>query len=245
MVTCIVGCTPSANESTVLATDAPAAGHVAARSCNEPELLELWQARDSNAPTDFAVGPGDVITVSVSEVEELQRQQVRVSPDGTIGLPLVGIMEVSGMSENGLRSALVQRLAPYVKFPRVELFVERYQARDVAVMGAVQKPGLYDLRNSGVSIMDVIGEAGGMTTEAAQKVIFVPPKAGSEVSTGPPTSPLRSASGGQPVDLAANYAGPDLRNREASQVTTSAYLEIPSHAHSPAFSQDDFKVARG
>ena len=75
-----------------------------------------------------------MITVSVSEVEELQRQQVRVNPDGTIGLPLVGIMEVSGMSENGLRSALIQRLAPYVKFPRVELFVERYQARDVAVM---------------------------------------------------------------------------------------------------------------
>jgi len=142
MVTCIGGCSPSANDSSPSATDSPAAGQVAARSCNEPELLQLWQERGSNIPTDFAIGPGDVITVSVSEVEELQRQQVRVAPDGTIGLPLVGIMEVSGMSENGLRSALIQRLASYVKFPRVELFVERYQARDVAVMGAVQKPGL-------------------------------------------------------------------------------------------------------
>src|SRR5262249_59843687 len=137
-----------------------------------------------------------------AEVEELQRQQVRVSPDGTIGLPLVGIMEVSGMSENGLRSALIQQLAPYVKFPRVELFVERYQARDVAVMGAVQKPGLYDLRNSSVSIMDVIGQAGGMTADAAQKVIFVPPKVGSEVSTGPPTNLRSYASVGLPVELA-------------------------------------------
>lgn len=241
MATCIVGCSSSANDSSISATDSPAAEHFSARSCNEPELLQLWQERESNIPTDFAVGPGDVITVSVSEVEELQRQQVRVAPDGTIGLPLVGIMEVSGMSENGLRRALVQRLAPYVKFPRVELFVERYQARDVAVMGAVQKPGLYDLRNSSVSIMDVIGQAGGMTTEAAQKVIFVPPKAGSEVSTGAPTSLPRGASVGQPVELAANYPGVDLRNREATQTTTSAYLEIPSQAHSPAFPQDDFK----
>jgi polysaccharide biosynthesis/export protein len=240
IVTCIGGCSPSANDSSTSATDSPAPGQVAARSCNEPELLQLWHDRDSNIPTDFAVGPGDVITVSVSEVEELQRQQVRVAPDGTIGLPLVGIMEVSGMSENGLRSALVQRLTPYVKFPRVELFVERYQARDVAVMGAVQKPGLYDLRNSSVSIMDVIGQAGGMTTEAAQKVIFVPPKAGSEVSTGAPSSLPRSASAGQPVELAANYPGVDPRDREA-QATTSPYLEIPSQAHSPTLPQDDFK----
>jgi protein involved in polysaccharide export with SLBB domain len=242
MVSCIVGCSPSANDSSISATDSPTAAHVAPRSCNEPELLQLWQERDSNVPTDFAVGPGDVITVSVSEVEELQRQQVRVSPDGTIGLPLVGIMEVSGMSENGLRSALIQRLAPYVKFPRVELFVERYQARDVAVMGAVQKPGLYDLRNSSVSIVDVIGQAGGMTSEAAQKVIFVPPKAGSEVSTAAPTSLPRNASVGQPVELAANDQGApaaDLGNREAPQAPT--YLEIPSQAHSQRFSRDEFK----
>jgi protein involved in polysaccharide export with SLBB domain len=244
MATCIVGCSPSANDSSISATDSPAAGHVSAKSCNEPELLGLWQERDSDTPTDFAVGPGDVITVSVSEVEELQRQQVRVAPDGTIGLPLVGIMEVSGMSENGLRHALIQRLNPYIKFPRVELFVERYQARDVAVMGAVQKPGLYDLRNSSVTIMDVIGQAGGMTTEAAQKVIFVPPKAGWEVSAAAPASLPHKVSVGQPVELAVNDPGAsaaDLHDREALQAPTSAYLEIPSQTHPKGFSRDDFK----
>jgi protein involved in polysaccharide export with SLBB domain len=244
MVTWIVGCAPSADDSNILATDSPATRHIAAKSCDEPELLELWQERNSNIPTDFAVGPGDVITVSVSEVEELQRQQVRVGPDGTIALPLVGTLEVSGMSENGLRSALIERLADYVKFPRVELFVDRYQARDVAVMGAVQKPGLYDLRNSSESIMDVIGQAGGMTSDAAQQVIFVPPKVGSEVSTGAPTTLPRNASVGLPVELAANdqsASAAELRNREPPQTTTSAYLEIPSQAHSPGFSRDDFK----
>jgi len=238
---CIVGCAPSADQPPA---DLPPAGHAATRSCEDPVLLELWQERDSNIPTDFAVGPGDVITVSVSEVEELQRQQVRVAPDGTIALPLVGIMEVSGMSENGLRAALIQRLTPYLKVPRVELFVERYQARDVAVMGAVQKPGLYDLRKSGESILEVIGQAGGMTSDAAQKVIFVPPKVGSEVSTGAATNLPGGAGVGLPVELAANDQGApagDLRNREASQTTTSAYLEIPSQAHSPAVSHEDFK----
>lgn len=241
---CFIGCAPSADQPPTLATDLPAAGHTAARRCEEPELLELWRARDSNIPTDFAVGPGDVITVSVSEVEELQRQQVRVAPDGTIALPLIGIMEVSGMSENGLRTALTERLAPYLKVPRVELFVEHYQARDVAVMGAVQKPGLYDLRHSSESIMDVIGQAGGMTPDAAQKVIFVPPKVGSGVSNAAATNLSGDASGGPPLELAANDPGAPgvgLRSRDASQTTTSAYLEIPSRTPPPQLARDDFK----
>src|SRR5262249_2468330 len=109
-------------------------------TCDKHAVVELWRARDSDTPGAFTVGPGDVITVSVPEIDELQKQQVRVAPDGTIGLPLVGIMPAAGMTENELRAAISQRLATYMKFPRVELFVERYQARDVAVMGAVQKP---------------------------------------------------------------------------------------------------------
>jgi polysaccharide export outer membrane protein len=128
----------------------------------------------STSTASFPLGPGDVINLSVPEVEELQKQELRVSPDGTISLPLIGTMEVAGMGENDLRNAMSRRLAVYMKVPRVELFVERYQARDVAVIGAVQKPGLYDLRNSNQSILDMIGLAGGMTTEAAQKVIFLP-----------------------------------------------------------------------
>ncbi|HJU10411.1 MAG TPA: polysaccharide biosynthesis/export family protein [Candidatus Binataceae bacterium] len=135
----------------------------------------LWQQRDSRADTNFSIGSGDVITVSVPEIDEIQKQKIRVGPDGTIALPLIGTMTVSGLTENEVRTALVQRLAVYMKFPRVELFVEHYQARDVAVIGAVEKPGLYHLSNSEESIIDVIGLAGGMTTEAAQTVIFIPP----------------------------------------------------------------------
>src|SRR5215467_11343396 len=47
-VSCLMGCTPSANDSSTSATDSPAAGQVAARSCNGPELLQLWHERGSN-----------------------------------------------------------------------------------------------------------------------------------------------------------------------------------------------------
>ena len=48
-----------------------------------------------------------------------------------------------------------------MKFPRVDLYVEGYQTREVAVTGAVQKPGRYDIANRDESIIDMIGRAGG------------------------------------------------------------------------------------
>jgi len=74
----------------------------------------------------------------------------------------------------GAQGALVQRLSDYMKYPRVDLYVDGYQTREVAVTGAVQKPGRYDLSNRNESIVDMIGRAGGMTSDSAQRVIFVP-----------------------------------------------------------------------
>jgi protein involved in polysaccharide export with SLBB domain len=146
------------------------------QSCKLYGIMELWQERKADGSGDFAIGPGDQITISVPEVQELEKQKVRVAPDGTIGLSLIGTMKVAGMDEEELKAALVQRLSDFMKFPRVDLYVEGYQTREVAVTGAVQKPGRYDIANRNESIIDMIGRAGGMTSDSAQKVIFVPAK---------------------------------------------------------------------
>jgi len=217
-------------------------------SCNEPTLIQLSRQRGSETPADFPIGPGDVLTISVPEVDELQRQEIRVASDGTIGLPLIGTIEVAGMSENDLRAGIAQRLLVYMKFPRVELFVERYQARDVAVIGAVQKPGLYDLRNSSQSIIDMIGLAGGMTADAAEKVIFAPLNYGKELSSGAQPS-LPTNDGRQlQLQLAFNdarpsYAGPqkqDLHNSE--EISASSYSELRSEARSEVPSDTNIKA---
>ncbi|MBV8134977.1 MAG: polysaccharide biosynthesis/export family protein [Deltaproteobacteria bacterium] len=206
-------------------------------TCDKHAVVELWQARESDTPGDFTVGPGDVITISVPEIEELQKEQVRVAPDGTIGLPLVGIMPAAGMTENELRAAITQRLATYMKFPRVELFVERYQARDVAVMGAVQKPGLYDLSNSDQSIMDVIGLAGGMTNEAAQRVIFMPPRLADQGPSGNAYASEPRPGGAEPSlavatnQGAASYLGQQHHLDSFEQTSATSYTEVPSRTH--------------
>jgi polysaccharide export outer membrane protein len=197
------------------------------QSCGAPELVQLWQERESGPIHDLPVGPGDVINVSVPEIEEIQNQKVRVSAQGTISLPLIGTVQVAGMSENELRDAINRRLIKYMKRPRVELFVENYRSRGVAIMGAVQKPGYYDMADESDSVMDMIGLAGGLSPSAAQKLVFSPARVGSaslvaandvaQVAIGPDgklaTPPLNDASASSPsLQLPPNGSPNDKRS---------------------------------
>jgi len=161
------------------------------QACQIPEMIRLWQERKASTIHDLPVGPGDIIDVTASEIDELQNQKVRVSPQGSIELPLVGSLQAAGLSENELRDALVQRLLVYMKHPRVELYVENYRSRGVAVTGAVQKPGSYDMSDNGDSLMQMISLAGGLAAGAAQRVVVFP----SPVTSSRDESPLDDAQG--------------------------------------------------
>jgi protein involved in polysaccharide export with SLBB domain len=137
-------------------------------------LAKLWNKRNGDRyGSDFTLGPGDVIEISVP-LEQLQHREVRVSSQDTITLPLAGVVDVTGMTEQNLTDTLHQRLSKYMYDPPVALFVSHYGSREVAVMGAVAKPDLYTLASGSDTLMGMISKAGGMTSDAAGKVVFVP-----------------------------------------------------------------------
>ena len=137
-------------------------------------LEALWQKRTGdNAEPDFALGSGDELEISVP-LEQLEHREVRVSPQGTITLPLVGSMQVAGVTEQALTDALRARLSRYMYDPPVSLFVKQYGSREVAVVGAVEKPGLYTLKSGSDTLMEMISRAGGAAKDSAANVIFVP-----------------------------------------------------------------------
>jgi polysaccharide export outer membrane protein len=137
-------------------------------------MIELWHSRADAPREDYPLGPGDEITISVPEIDELQNQHARVAQDGTISLPLVGTVLVGGLNEDQARASISQRLSRYMKEPRLEMYVDRYRSRGVAVAGAVQKPGVFDLATVGDSLSDIMAMAGGLTPAAAQRAIFIP-----------------------------------------------------------------------
>lgn len=147
-----------------------------ARDANRLNRLLEERGRDVS-DAEFSLGPSDVLDISVP-IEELEHREVRVTPESTITLPLIGQMSVAGMSEEQFTEALKDRLSTYMHDPPVAVFVKSYGSREVAITGAVQKPGLYTLHTQSDSLMDMLSRAGGMTGDAATRLIFIPNESG-------------------------------------------------------------------
>jgi protein involved in polysaccharide export with SLBB domain len=137
-------------------------------------LDALWKNRTADSSTGFDLGVGDVLRISVPAIDQLTNRTVRVDENGTIDLPLAGQLDASGKSEQEVREELVRRLHKYMKHPQVAVFVNQYRSREVAVAGAVNKPGLYTLVSHSDTILDMVSRAGGMTENAAARLILIP-----------------------------------------------------------------------
>jgi protein involved in polysaccharide export with SLBB domain len=146
---------------------------------NEARLSALRQAREhAGKKSDFTLGPGDVLEISVPDMAELRDAQVRISGDNTIALPLLGTIPVAGLTQDQVRERLREHLRTYLHDPQVGVFVREFRSREVAVVGMVQKPGLYTMTSFNDSVLQMVSLAGGPTAQAASYVILIPAGAG-------------------------------------------------------------------
>ena len=117
----------------------------------------------------YRIGPGDLLEIKVFELEQLS-QVVRVSEDGSITLPLLGRVEIEGLTQDGTAAKIAGLLAAkYVKHPQVTVFIKEYKSKQVAVIGAVEKPGSYELVGR-KNLLQLISAAGGFTDQATDEI---------------------------------------------------------------------------
>jgi polysaccharide export outer membrane protein len=141
---------------------------------NTAKLESLLETREANQPSDFSIGAGDVLEVSVPAIDQLKAVDTRVLEDNTIMLPLLARVRVGGLTEEQAGDILRERLRQYMYTPQLSIFVKTYQSRKVTVMGAVDKPGSYTLANPSETILSIIGRAGGLNEKAGSRVFLVP-----------------------------------------------------------------------
>jgi polysaccharide export outer membrane protein len=114
---------------------------------------------------DYRLGPEDVIEVRVFELDQLNRT-VRVSGDGKVELPLVGSIEVTGLTTNQLATHIADRLRDrYVQNPQVSIFITQFNSQKVSLLGAVANPATYPLSGQR-RLLQLLAEAGSLGTEA-------------------------------------------------------------------------------
>jgi polysaccharide export outer membrane protein len=120
---------------------------------------------------DYRIGPKDLLVINVFEVPELKEFTVRVSEDGSITLPYLQSVKVDGLTKDELEIRLASLLEKYVKKAQVSIFIKEYQSKRVAVIGAVNKPGMYELVGR-VNVLQMITQAGGLAENAANEIVI-------------------------------------------------------------------------
>ncbi len=124
-----------------------------------------------NAGSDYRIGRQDLLEITVFDLEELD-QTVRVSEDGSITMPLLGRMEIAGLTKTELEDLIAKLLGEkYVRDPQVTVFIREYESKKVAVTGAVKKPGTYEMLGS-KTILEMLSLAGGLDSDLGKELFI-------------------------------------------------------------------------
>ncbi|MGA3372928.1 MAG: polysaccharide biosynthesis/export family protein [Terracidiphilus sp.] len=131
------------------------------------------QAQNSKTVSNLAIGPGDMLDITVYDVPELTLK-VRVGEDGSVTLPLVGALHCAGLSVSEMEDLLVTKLVrdDYVKIPQVSILISEFATQSVSVGGEVNQPGIYPLPGPH-TLFDAITAAGGLTQTAGDTITIV------------------------------------------------------------------------
>ncbi len=111
---------------------------------------------------DYKVGPEDLLVIEVYGQEALKRE-LRVNGQGFITMPLVGPVKVAGLTTQEIEERLKQQYgSEYLRNPQITAAVKEYHHQRVAVTGAVDKPGSYEIIGPR-SLLEVLSLAGGFS----------------------------------------------------------------------------------
>jgi polysaccharide biosynthesis/export protein len=151
-------------------------------------LREFQQPRDTiparNLPQSVSNGPAgspvqsraiigasDSIRITVFQNPELTTE-TRVSEAGSIVFPLIGEVEVAGLTttEAGVRIADQLKRGQYIINPQISVALVQVRSRQVTVLGQFARPGNYVLEDNRSRLTDILTLAGGISATGAETI---------------------------------------------------------------------------
>lgn len=125
-----------------------------------PEISAAPKGKTFTDWGEFILDAGDVVNLIVEEIPQMNGIQ-KISPSGSISLPVVGMVRAKGLTEAQLRESIYLKVRPHVKVPRVSLNVVQMNSYVVYFEGKIAKPGSLKLE-SRTTMQQAISMAGGL-----------------------------------------------------------------------------------
>ena len=128
----------------------------------------------AQAAPDYPLGAGDAIRVQVFQNPDLTIE-TRVSENGSISYPLIGAVDLGGLSiavaEKKIATALDK--GGFIKNPQVNIVLVQIRGNQVAVLGQVNRPGRFPMETANTRLSDMLANAGGTTATGDDVAIVV------------------------------------------------------------------------
>jgi polysaccharide export outer membrane protein len=166
---------------------------------------------------EYRIGAHDLLEINVFEAPELNRS-LRVSAGGEISMPLLGSIQSAGLTAQDLEGVLEGRLRIYMKDPHVSVFVNTIESHPVSVVGAVKKPGVFQVRGP-KTVLEMLSMAEGLDEDAGDEVMVM---RGAGLRFVADATKGQNAAGAVPVSLPADPSQPRPGASESPDESTSA-----------------------
>lgn len=144
----------------------------AVQSGAEVPVTDSDEKLSPEAADSFAIREGDVIQILVYNNPDLS-MKLKVPPGGTITYPLIGKVTISGKQPAEIELQIKEALEKeFFKSVNVTVLVEEYALRRIYVLGAVGKPGSYEIEvGQKLTFVQAISLAGGFLEGAAKESV--------------------------------------------------------------------------
>lgn len=112
---------------------------------------------------DYPLGAGDSIRIQVFQNPDLTLE-TRLSENGFITYPLIGTIELGGLSIATAQKKIADALqsGSFLQKPQVNITLIQVLGNQVAVLGWVNRPGRFPLETTSTRLSDMLANAGGI-----------------------------------------------------------------------------------
>lgn len=141
------------------------------------QLTGNGPATASDNDARYRIGPGDVLDIRVFNRANLSREAVRVEGNGMIRMPLIDREILAACQTEGeLAKEITTRYTKFYRNPQVDVFIKEYHSKQVAIIGAVNDQGRFELQRR-VRLLELLSYAKGPSEKAGQtiNIVHAPP----------------------------------------------------------------------
>ncbi len=172
-------------------TASPAA-NVPVRITTDPAILYPGER-------ELELGPGDQIVVHLFEANDYSPTNLRISLDGSVQLPLIGVVHVGGLTLHQAENLVAQRLIDAGMYRNPQISIQLIESPNQIITVTGELHAVVPVLGGSKRLFDVLSVAGGFPTNASHIVTINRPGAADPIVVDLGPDPLHSAQANIPV----------------------------------------------